>query len=441
MFTTSSTPRFDNDDNDSVRDLLVRGLAAAKGNSKEEARFYLEWVTRSADAQEDQLIEACRALAEISDDPKEKRNWLEQVLSYNPSDPAARRALALLNGEIKPEEIIDPNRVSAPASTQPLQMRRFVCPNCAGKMAFTLDGNALTCEYCGHRQSLMDALDNGVMVEEQNFAVALATAKGHTTPKTVRSIKCHGCGASFVFSPEMLSGKCPYCGSAYAVEQAETRALIEPEAIVPFAITQDQALKTEVNWFRGKGLRLRAEPAPPSGIYLPAWTFDVGGELKYSYQVYENKKLIQKTGSWVVFENDLIVPASHNLSGVLLEEITHFILDGIKPYDIGYLANWLAETYEISVSDASLVARSRVFEKEKREINKGIFGQLMEMKVSSANLAVNSFKLILLPMWVTYYQMEGKKRWIVINGWDGNLRAEEPHKGASGWLSSLLGES
>lgn len=438
MFNT--TPSFDDDENDNVRDLLVRGIAAAKGNSKEEARFYLEWVTRSADAQEDQLSEAYRTLAEISDDPKEKRSWLEQALSINPSDPEARRAFALLNGEIKPEEIVDPNRAPAPTPTQPLEMRRFVCPKCAGKMAFTPDGNALTCEYCGQRQSLMDALDNGVMVEEQNFTVALATAKGHTTPTTVRSIKCHGCGASFVLSAESISGKCPYCDSAYAIEQAETRELIQPEAIVPFAVTQDRALKTELEWFRAKGLRLRAEPAPPSGIYLPAWTFDLGGELTWSYLAYEHKQWVPKTGNWVVFENDVIVPASHHLSATLADEITKCSLDGIKPYDSGYLANWLAETYEISVSDASLVARSRVFEKEKREINKGIFGQIMEMKVSSANLTVNSFKLVLLPMWVTYYTMEGIKRWIVINGWDGNLRAEEPRQGVSGWLSNLLGE-
>jgi len=439
MFITPPTPRFDDNENDSVRDLLVRGIAAAKSNSKEEARFYLEWVTRSSDAQEDQLIEACRALAEISEDPKEKRNWLEQVLSNNPSDPEARRALALLNGELKPEEIVDPNRVPAPTSTQPLQMHRFVCPKCAGKMAFTPDGNTLKCEYCGTQQSLLNALDGGIMAQEQDFIVALATAKGHTTPTAVRSIKCHGCGASFVLSPEMISGKCPYCESAYAIEQAETRELIEPEAIVPFAITQDRALKTELDWFRKEGLRLRAEPAPPAGIYMPAWTFDVGGQLSYSYQVYENKRLIQKTGNWVVFENDLIVPASHNLSAVLSEEITHFILDGIKPYDIGYLANWLAETYEISVSDASLVARSRAFEKGKREITQGVFSSALNMQISSTGLAVDSFKLILVPLWVTYYAMEGKKRWIVINGWNGNLRAEEPHKGVSGWLSHLAG--
>src|SRR5450756_2189468 len=102
---------------DSTHDLLIRGIAAAKGDSKQEARFYLEWVLRSPDAEQPQLVEAWRYLAEISDDPQEKRNCLDEVLARNPTDPEARRALAILNGDLKPADLVDPDRMPAPPAS------------------------------------------------------------------------------------------------------------------------------------------------------------------------------------------------------------------------------------------------------------------------------------------------------------------------------------
>ncbi|MBI3537156.1 MAG: hypothetical protein HY070_06335, partial [Chloroflexi bacterium] len=79
---------------DSTRDLLIRGIAAAKAKFIHEARFYLEWLLRDESASREEQMEAYRYLAEISDDAKQKRDYLEQILAANPSDPDARRALA-----------------------------------------------------------------------------------------------------------------------------------------------------------------------------------------------------------------------------------------------------------------------------------------------------------------------------------------------------------
>jgi len=56
-----------------TRDLLVHGIAAVKGDSKDEARFYLRRVLDAPDAETEHIIAAWRGLAEISDDVKEKR--------------------------------------------------------------------------------------------------------------------------------------------------------------------------------------------------------------------------------------------------------------------------------------------------------------------------------------------------------------------------------
>lgn len=425
---------------DSVRDLLVRGIAAAKGNSKQEAKFYLEWVTRTFNASRDQLTQAYRWLAEISDDPKDKRAHLEHALAYNPSDPDARRALAMMNGELKSEDIIDSSKLAPPAasdSPMPAQARRFVCAQCGGKMNFSPNGNSLACLYCGRVQSLAN-LDDDVAIAEQDFVVALATAKGHLKPTMMRAIKCQGCGASFVLTPQTISKTCPYCASAYVIEQAETRELVEPEAVLPFRITQAQALNLELDWFRKEGLNLRGKPAPPAGVCLPAWTFDFSGELQWHCWVYRKDEWVSESGSRAVYANDVIVPASHRLTKSLADEIAQMPLDELVPYAPGYLADWLAETYEIPVGDASLAARARVFNDEKSKIRDRLFDNSRDLRVYSTGLAIDSYKLILVPLWVTHYRIDNKQYGMVINGRTGNLRAERPRQGIGGWLANLL---
>src|SRR4051812_18915966 len=83
----------------SSNDLLLYGVSAAKADSKEEARFYLEWVLRDADVEQE--TEAWYWLSRITDDPAEKRNCLENVLAAYPKHPEARRDLAILDGRLK----------------------------------------------------------------------------------------------------------------------------------------------------------------------------------------------------------------------------------------------------------------------------------------------------------------------------------------------------
>jgi hypothetical protein len=67
---------------ESVRQLLVRGVAAAKtgqARDKEEARYYLEWALRSGEATSAQKAAAWLWLSPIEDDPKKKRDCLENI--------------------------------------------------------------------------------------------------------------------------------------------------------------------------------------------------------------------------------------------------------------------------------------------------------------------------------------------------------------------------
>lgn len=77
---------------ESVRDLLVRGTAAARAGDEKEATFFLEWML-DLDADLDQKIEAWYWLSRVSSDIKVKRNYLEDILANQPFHLLARRDL------------------------------------------------------------------------------------------------------------------------------------------------------------------------------------------------------------------------------------------------------------------------------------------------------------------------------------------------------------
>jgi DNA-directed RNA polymerase subunit RPC12/RpoP len=433
---------------DSASDLLAHGIGAAKAKEKDEARFYLEWVLRS-DGDPDQKIKAWLWLSEISDDPAEKRDCLENILAHEPSNPLARRGLAILNGRLDPADIIDPDHLlpAEPAPPpQPAQARRFVCQQCGGRLAFDPDGKTLTCSYCRSQQTLYQAIQGGAVVEEQDFAVALATAKGHTHPVAMQSFKCQACGVSFVLGPGVLSLSCPYCASAYIVKLAETRQLVAPHGIIPFGITQAQAAQNLARWLKENALPVKA--GSPLGLYLPAWTFDVGGEIQWRAMRlehgYGSVTWAPGAGGYPIFYNDIVVPASHTLPANLADELQHYQLEALVPYDPGYLADWPAEVHHISAADASLVARRQAWEQARSEAATRAdieMSDAQDLSFSSASMVIESFKLILLPMWIGRYHRRDRAETAMINGQTGRVRSEAPRPGVVGWLHKMLGEA
>ncbi|MBN1220945.1 MAG: hypothetical protein JXM69_18630 [Anaerolineae bacterium] len=432
----------------SAQDLLVRGIAAAKAKEVKEARFYLDWVL-TTDANLSQRLKAWWWLSEISEDPIEKRELLENVLAHEPGNADARRSLAILDGRLDPADIIDPSR--QPSSSKKLKKlrrirtRQFACPHCKGQMAFSPDGQTLNCPHCQYQMSLAEALKAGDMVEEQDFVVALATAKGHTPAQTTQVFQCQGCGDSFVVNPEVLSMTCPYCGSAHVMEHATSRELIPPEGIIPFSLTQEQAHMALWRWLKEKNLHQEAQTATPSGLYLPMWTFDVGGEIQWRERAVETRytrvKTITQSNSQPIFFDDILVPASGKFAN-LGEEFKHYRLNELMPYESGYLADWPAETYQISTADASLQAREEAFNRAKQQVNALAsvrFADSDEIVFSSAGIIIESYKLILLPLWLAYYYYHNQKYNVLINGQTGRIKGATPHSKMKGWWDKFWG--
>lgn len=425
--------------------LLERARAAADDGDAALAASFAEAALQEG-PDEQQSINAWLLLSRVSERVEDKRKYLEYALGLEPWNPEVHRGLAMLRGDLKPDDVIDPDHLQPRAPTQErVNAKPRVCSRCGGRMTFDPVSQALVCAYCGYSTATPVADTQGEL-DERDFAVALATAKGHSQPVTTHTFECRGCGAAFVLAPGILSANCPYCQSAYVLEAPTTRELLPPDGVIGFATTQETAHKALRGWLATKKFAATSQPLPPAGVYLPAWTFDVGGEVRWTgYQAdYQGSRRWQRvpvSGRYPVLYNDLLVPASDTLPADLLAEIDGFDLSALQPYVDEYLAGWPAEIYRVTVSDASLVARQKAWEdaSERVRLDGSITSDVDDLAMSSAGIAVTSFKLILLPFWVGHYTCRGKTFSAVVNGQTAAVRAQAPRGALRRLFGRLVG--
>lgn len=414
---------------DTTRDLLIRGIAAAKSGDRADAVRYLNWLLRYEPSMEEKK-EAWYWLSEVTIEKAEKRSYLEEILAYDPWDGRARRALAIIDGKLNPAEIINPDKLQPQSaegdSPVPTPAKRHTCPQCGGRMTYTPDGQSLTCEFCDSRQLLGNTGSLVQAAPEQDFIIGLATAKGHLNAAVIREISCKGCGATFVLPPQNMSQACPYCQSNYVLDLATSKEVMLPNGLIPFKITADQARLALRAWFARQNFEERPSVARGQGVFLPAWCFDMGGTVQVRCQVQQQKEWVPHNDLSTVMRRDVLVLATKRLPEKLHAAMNRYDLNDLVPYDERFLSNWLAESYQVSMSDASLIARKVAYELQKQAVMETFDQPYRDISFSSALLQVESYQLVLLPAWVTSYKLGKEIYPILINGQSGEVIADKP---------------
>src|SRR5512136_2120136 len=153
--------------------LLHEAIINIKAKDFSLARRYLERALIMADDR-DTRTWANYWMSQITDDPQEKRKYLEEAIANDPTHPEARKALALLDGIIKPDEIVNADALPAQSTeTQNAKADRFTCPKCGARMVFDGDGRTLICDHCTRGQALSSAAPEF----EQDFILTMAVGK------------------------------------------------------------------------------------------------------------------------------------------------------------------------------------------------------------------------------------------------------------------------
>ncbi len=418
------------------RDLLVRGIASAKVGEKQQAYNYLDRYL-SQDPPQKEQIDAMYYLSLVSPTEDEQREWIEKILAIDPTEGRARRQMAILNGEIQSENIIDPDRLpeQIPQQVTTNDLKRFVCPQCGGRMTFAPDGQSLVCENC-EVTSMREK--SGGRIEETNFFISLATGQGQSTAVNTQISLCAGCGAEFIIPVQQLSWQCPFCESNYAVVQKEEREILLPGAVIPFHLTESQAYQTLLKWWSSNQEASEGKFEALQGIYLPIWTFDIGGFIDWQLEVLENRQWYPQSSTKALFYDDIRVPATRKHPRLMNDLMNSYDFNAMVAFDFQYLVNWMAESYGVPAGDAALTARKVAMEAERQYLKDVNIQQIRNLALNTSRITVEQYKLVLIPVWSALLVFNAERVPVMINGQNGKLFSTYQDENKNNWLSKML---
>lgn len=323
---------------------------------------------------------------------------------------------------------------------------KFACPGCGAEAVWTPAKNALVCPYCG-LVSPAELKADGTLIEENDLLSALRSIpddqRGWAAVR--KTVKCQSCNAISVFDEKRVAQNCDFCGSPSIIAMDDVGNPIRPGSQLPFKIAQGQVREDIRKWYSShfwapNALGNKAMTDTLHGLYLPYWTFDAHAECpwqaeagRYYYTTNskgERSRQIRwehASGHVTTDFDDVLVPASKGVHGKLLEALQPFpTTTDLLPYDPGYLSGWVVEQYQIDLIQASQDSRGRMDNLLRSQCISRIPGDTHRNLRISPEYSAQTFKHILLPVWLVSYTYGTKTYQVAVNGATGKITGEYP---------------
>ena len=334
---------------------------------------------------------------------------------------------------------------------------RYPCAQCGAQLRFAPGQTELTCDHCGHVQQIAAAGDRkrARALAEHDLQAGLRDDLPEAATEDIRTTTCTSCGAQIEMQGATHAAECPFCASPVVLDTGAHR-LIKPQALVPFQLTEGQARDAMVKWMGSLWfapstlLEYARKGRAMNGIYVPFWTFDADSASAYTGQrgeyYYETRTVtvtvngrqeqrqeqVRKTRWFPASGNvarrfdDMMVMASTSLPQRLGNELTPWDLSALEPCSPDYLAGFQAEGYTVALADGHATARTRMAAIIEDDVRRDIGGD--EQRVSSVDTRWwdETFKHVLLPVWMAAYKYNGKSYRFLVNGQTGEVQGERP---------------
>lgn len=333
---------------------------------------------------------------------------------------------------------------------------KFSCPLCGGEAHWNPGKKALVCTYCGGESQAPPPPPEAGQIQEHSLAAALSTLptgdqQGWGTE--TRSVRCRACAAVTVFPPGRVSQRCDFCGSTALVAVEGDAALIRPESLLPFQLGESHARDAarawyRTRWFAPNALKTGAFTDQLRGFYLPYWTFDAHAHCPWraeaGHHYYTNESYTDANGKpqtrrvqhtrWVPASgtvdyafNDILVPASRGAPPALLAGVEPFpTTSQLAPYAPAFLAGWLVEQYQLDLAGAAQVANKKMDAMLRNMASRQVPGDTHRNLQIYPTYAQETFKHVLLPVWIVSYLYAGKTYPLLVNGYTGTVAGVYP---------------
>jgi len=338
---------------------------------------------------------------------------------------------------------------SAVASVQ----RQFPCAGCGASLEYEPGTDLLKCQHCGLEQKIPSVSHE---IPQLDFLSFLQQLPETESVGEVLTVRCGTCGAETSMPPDATAGSCPFCGGGI-VATATSKKAIRPQGVLPFKIDRKQSIQLFQQWVNGlwfapSALKKRAECSAIHGVYVPAWTYDANTETDYTGERGEhywetesytetdaqghtvtNTRQVQRTRWWPASGHvrnrfdDLLVMATRTLPPKHLNHLQPWDWPALTAYEDEYLSGFAAESYQVSLGEGFDTAKQLMEPTIRSTACQDIGGD--EQRVSSMQTDYRdvTFRHLLLPVWISAYQFQGRAFRFLINARTGAVRGERPY--------------
>ena len=341
--------------------------------------------------------------------------------------------------------------MAAPAAqAEDTKHNRFGCKGCGADLEYAPGTFSMKCPYCGN--------ETDIPMEARETPKEHGIGELTKLPPTVQSlgvstkaISCKQCGANSQIPADKVSTTCSFCGSSMIVPREATVNLLKPEGIVPFAFDRNAAHQKFVGWvskgfFRPSALKKNATVENIRSTYVPYFTYDAQahsvwrGEAGTYYYTTETRivngqrqshqvrhvRWAFKSGTHDHFYNDELICASKGLAGGLVEKVEPFNTNAPAPYSDQMIAGSEAEEYSVDPREGWQRAAQKMLSKEREACSRLLGGDTQRNLHVSTNFSGQTFKHLLLPIYISSYQYKGKSWRFMINGQTGEVVGDRP---------------
>ncbi|MBI1171790.1 primosomal protein N' (replication factor Y) - superfamily II helicase [bacterium] len=342
---------------------------------------------------------------------------------------------------------------------------RWPCQQCGAELRYAPGQTVLKCDHCGFEQTITPEGEASAgpwakpakakAFQEHPLAKGLSDDLPATATAEVRSTKCPNCGAVVEFQGASHATECPFCASPVVIDTGSERK-IKPQAVIPFVLDEPAARKALIAWLGSlwfapnRLLEFTRAGRAMNGIYVPYWTFDAATTSRYrgakGVHYYETRTVtvnvngrneqrqeqVQKTAwypaSGVVSRDfdDVLAIASTSLPSGLGDGLEPWTLSALQAYTPDYLAGFQAEGYTVPLVEGNKVAKVKMSRVIYDDVRRDIGGDEQRIDSVDTTYADETFKHILLPVWMAAYKYSGKSYRFLVNGQTGEVQGERP---------------
>ncbi len=324
------------------------------------------------------------------------------------------------------------------------------CASCGAELKYKPGSHQIKCEYCGYEEFIEQAKSSFEELELQHY---LKVVGDNAYTDTIDLLHCKNCGGNQHVEENYKSLHCVYCGEPLIREDMEREGWISPGALIPFQIDSKKARKIFKNWVRklwfapNKLKRAALDPEGIHGLYVPYWTFDAQlyasyqgerGDYYYETQTYRTKegtrtRQVRKTrwspaaGSVDGFVDDILINASEKKQREIPQNISHWNIKQLAPFNSKYLSGFITEKYTIPLKEGHHKSFQRAKDIAYSWIRRDIGGDTQRIHHANIKLSDETFKHVLLPVYISSYKYNGKKYQFYINGQTSAIHGTRPY--------------